>query len=468
MDTFESTLHVLGDIVWGPHMAILLLGIGLFLTIRMRFVQVRRFGLSFRLLLGKKDFGESAKERKGDISPFQALTTSLAATIGNGNIGGVCTAIAMGGPGAVFWMWLSAFFGMATKVAEAVLGQKFKKILPGGAVVGGPMYYIKDGLGLPWLAGIFAFFMGCKPLFSTTVIQSNSVAYVLKTQIGIEPWISGLGLAVLTWLVIIGGIKSIAKVTEYVSPIMVFFYIFGAFFIIIFFASRLPHAFSLIFVGAFKPSAITGGIAGITIRNAIRYGFSRGAYSNEAGTGTAAVFHASAQTSEPVRQGLIASLDVFIDTLVICTLTALAVLVTGAWTEGTSTGMAAEAFNTAFPRIGGFPVGGLIVAASSFLFGYSSLIAVPYYGEISFSYLLGPWIKHPFRWIFCLVIFIGAVLKVEEAWLIGDVFNGMMAFTNLIGIIGLAGLAVISVKSYLNKIDSYKNQRNFQGGIDES
>jgi len=452
MDLFERSIRLLGDIVWGPHMLILLLGAGIYLNIRLRFVQLRRFGLSFRLLLGNKDFGESAEERKGDISPFQALSASLAAVIGNGNIAGVCTAIAMGGPGAVFWMWLAAFFGMATKVAEAVLGQKFKITAPDGTIKGGPMYYISHGLGLPWLAGIFAFFMGCKPLFSTTSIQSNSVALVLRTQLGIEPWITGIGLAFLTWLVIIGGIKSIARVAEFLSPIMVFLYITGALITIIIFYHKIPDALSLIFVGAFKPAAVTGGVAGMTIRNAIRYGFSRGAYSNEAGTGTAAVFHASAQTSEPVRQGLIASLDVFIDTLVICTLTALTVLVTGVWNQGiTSTEMTAAAFNAAIPW-----VGGLIVAVSSFLFGYSSLIAVTYYGEISFSYLLGPWIKWPFRWIFCVVIFIGATMKVEEAWSIGDVFNGMMASTNLIGLIGLAGLAAFSVKSYLKKIDSIK------------
>ncbi len=453
MDLFERSIRLLGDIVWGPHMLILLLGTGIYLTIRFRFVQLRRFGLSFRLLLGNRDFGESAKERRGDISPFQALAASLAAVIGNGNIAGVCTAIAMGGPGAVFWMWLAAFFGMATKVAEAVLGQKFKITAPDGTIKGGPMYYISQGLGLPWLAGIFAFFMGCKPLFSTTSIQSNSVALVLRTQLGIEPWITGLGLAVLTWLVIIGGIKSIARVAEILSPIMVFLYIAGALITITLFYDKIPDALSLIFVGAFKPSAVTGGVAGMTIRNAIRYGFSRGAYSNEAGTGTAGVFHASAKTSEPVRQGLIASLDVFIDTLVICTLTALTVLVTGVWNQGiTSTEMTAEAFNAAIPW-----VGGLIVAVSSFLFGYSSLIAVPYYGEISFSYLLGSWIKWPFRWIFCIVIFIGATMKVEEAWSIGDVFNGMMASTNLIGLIALAGLAAVSVKSYLKKIDSTKS-----------
>ena len=322
MDIFERVVRFLGMIVWGPQTLVLLLGAGLFLTIRLRFVQVRRFGLSFRLLWGSKDFGESRAERKGDISPFQALMTSLAAVIGNGNIAGVCTAIAMGGPGSVFWMWLGAVVGMATKLVETVLGQKFKQVMPDGTVAGGPMYYIAHGLRLPWLAGIFAFFMGCKPLFSTSSIQSNSIALVLKTELGLAPWISGLGLAILTWLVIIGGIKSIARVAEILSPFMVILYILGALVTIVIFAANIPQAFSLIFVGAFKPSAITGGVAGMTVARAIRYGLSRGAYSNEAGTGTAAVFHASAKTSEPVRQGLLASLDVFADTIIICTLTA--------------------------------------------------------------------------------------------------------------------------------------------------
>lgn len=451
MDTFDRVIRFLGSLVWGPHMVILILGVGLYLTIRLRFVQIRHFGLSFRLLLGRKDLGESEKERKGDITPFQALTTSLACTIGNGNIAGVCTAIAMGGPGAVFWMWMGALLGMATKLVEAVLGQKFKKIMPDGSIAGGPMYYISEGLRLPWLAGVFAFFMGCKPLFSTSTIQSNSIALAVRTQLGIEPWISGLGLAVLTWLVIIGGIKSIAKVTEFLSPFMVFLYILGGMITLIIFAPRLPHALSLIFIGAFKPSSITGGVAGMTVARAIRYGLARGAYSNEAGTGTAAVFHATAKTSEPVRQGLIASLDVFIDTLVICTLTALTVLASGAWTEGTSTEMTAAAFNAAFPG-----VGGLIVATSSFLFGYSSLIAVTYYGEISFSYLFGVWIKRPYRWVFCLMILVGAVLEVEVAWSIGDVINGMMAFTNLFGILGLSALAISAIKDYLKNIDKFK------------
>jgi AGCS family alanine or glycine:cation symporter len=452
MDLFENIVRFLAKIVWGPQTLILLFGAGFFLTLRLRFIQVRRFGLSLRFLLGKREFGETREERKGDISPFQALTTSLAATIGNGNIGGVCTAIAMGGPGAVFWMWLCAFFGMATKLVEALLGQKFKKILPDGTIAGGPMYYIKEGLGLPWLAAIFAFFMGCKPLFSTTVVQSNSIALALKTHTGLSPLISGLGLAILTWMVIIGGIKSIAKVTKFLSPVMFLAYVVIPFIALFMFIDQIPHALSLIFIGAFKPSAVAGGVVGVTVARAIRYGFARGAYSNEAGTGTAAVYHAAAQTSEPVRQGLIAALDVFLDTLIICTLTALTVLLTGAWMEGTSTEMAVSAFNLVIPQIGG-----LIVVASSFLFGYSSLIAVPYYGEISFSFLWGARIKYPYRWLFCVFIIVGSVLRVEVAWSIGDIFNGMMAFSNLIGVVGLSSLAVISVKKYLKGLEDAKN-----------
>ena len=251
----------------------------------------------------------------------------------------------------------------------------------------------------------------------------------------------------LVWLVIVGGIRSIARVTVFLSPFMVVLYIFGAFFCLVAFAPQIPRALSLIFIGAFNPSAVGGGVAGITMAQAIRQGLAKGAYSNEAGTGTAAVFHAAARTGEPVRQGLIASLDVFIDTIVVCSLTALAVLVTGAWTEGISTEMTVNAFNAALPGIGG-----LIVASASFLFGYSSLIANPYYGMISYCYLFGMWFKKPFPWIFCALIFLGSVVKVEVAWSIGDIFNGMMVFTNMIGVLALAGLAVLSINIYLEKM----------------
>jgi len=387
------------------------------------------------------------------------LTTSLAAIIGNGNIAGVCTAIAMGGPGSVFWMWLSATLGMGTKLVETVLGQKFRKIMPDGSIAGGPMYYIREGLKLTWLAGAYALFMGCKSLFSIPIVQSNSIAVAMTSELGIKPWMSGLGLAFCTWLVIVGGIKTIGKVTEFLSPFMVALYVFGAFFTIITFASQLPEAFTMIFTGAFNPSAVGGGIAGVTIARAIRYGMARGTYSNEAGTGTAAVLHAAARTSEPARQGFLGSLDVFIDTLVICSLTALAVLTSGAWTHGTSTEMTANAFNSAMPQIGG-----LIVVASSFLFGYSSLISVSYYGKIALNYLFGPWIKRPYNWVFCLFIYIGATLEVEVAWSVGDMVNGLMAVTNLIGVLGLSGIAVAAVKTYLKNLDLSEKTNHLSGG----
>ena len=301
------------------------------------------------------------------------------------------------------------------------------------------------------LAAVFSFFMAGKALFGTTVVQSNSIALSLQTQFGVAPIISGVVVAVIVWMAIIGGIHSIARVTTVLSPLMVTLYIGGALVTVLLFADRVPEALRLIMVGAFNPTALGGGAAGVTVAMAMRYGMARGAYSNEAGTGTAAVFHAAARTSEPVRQGLIASLDVFIDTLVICTLTALAVLVTGAWTTGTSTEMTVNAFNTALPGIGG-----TIVVASSLLFGISSLIANPYYGEISSVYLFGERIRVPYRWAFCGMILLGSMTRVEAAWSMGDLFNGMMAFPNLIGILFLTGFATREVRSYLERMSTAK------------
>jgi len=366
--------------------------------------------------------------------------------VGNGNIAGVCTSIAMGGPGAVFWMWVLAAVGMATKMVEVILGHTFRRVMPDGSVAGGPMYYLRDGLHLPWLAGAYALVMAGKATFATTIIQSNSIAVAMQSELGLRPWLSGLGLAFVTWLVIVGGIRAIGRVTEFLSPIMVVLYVLGGLFTILYFYDRIPEAVSLIFVGAFKPSALGGGVVGVTVARAIRYGLARGTYSNEAGTGTAAVLHAPARTAEPARQGFLGALDVFIDTMVICTITALAVLTSGAWTHGTSTEMTANAFNLALPVAGGF-----IVAASSFLFGYSSLIAVSYYGKIALSFLLGSWIRKPYNWIYCLFIIVGASLEVETAWSVGDLVSGLMVVTNLVGVVGLSGLAVRTVRLYLQK-----------------
>jgi len=260
-EAFAQLLGILGAAVWGPHTTLLLLGVGLYLSLRLRFAQLRHLGLTLRLLVRGGSYGDSLEGARGDVSPVQALTTSLAATIGNGNIAGVCTAIAMGGPGAVFWMWLSALLGMATKIAEAVLGQRFRQTAEDGSVSGGPMYYLSVGLGMPWMAAVFAFFMGGKALFATTLVQSNSIAIALEAQVGLPGWVSGLGVAVLVWLVIIGGIRSIARVTLLLSPAMVALYVAGALVTVALHAGRIPQALELILRGAFDPAAVGGGVA---------------------------------------------------------------------------------------------------------------------------------------------------------------------------------------------------------------
>ena len=446
--TWETALSGLAGLLWGPPTVLMLLGLGIYLTIRLRFVQIRKLGFAGRLLLGNSQLGESTGERRGEVSPVGALTVSLATVIGNGNIAGVCTAIELGGPGAIFWMWVSALFGMATKLAEAVLGQQFKVTSPDGCVVGGPMYYLSHGLGWNWLAGAFAFFMGCKALFSTSIVQANSIAVAMQSQLNISPWVSGVILAISTWLVIIGGLHSIARVAQVLAPLMVVLYFGGAAITLMEFAHQIPEAFRLIVVGAFQPQAVGGGVAGATLATAMRYGLARGAYSNEAGTGTAGVFHAPARTSEPVRQGLLASLDVFLDTFVVCSLTALVVLVTGVWNqEASSTAMAASAFSLSMPLVGGW-----IVAFSSLLFGFSSLVGTPYYGETALGFLCGTSIKLPFRWAYCALVLAGSLLTVRSAWSVGDILNGLMTVTNLVGLIGLSGLVIKLVRDYSARV----------------
>jgi len=452
MQNFNQAIQWLASIVWGWQTVLLLLGVGVYLTFRLRVIQFRRFPFMVKLLLQDSDFGERSDDRTGEVSPVQALMVSLANTVGMGNIAGVCTAIAMGGPGAVFWMWLSALFGMATKLVEAILGQRYKAVAEDGSVAGGPMYYLGQMSSLKWLGGLFACVMGCKALVSTSVIQSNSIAMAMENQWDLAPWICGIVLAIFTWLVIIGGLRSIVRVVQVMTPVMVVLYLGGAIATVISFADKIPHAFSLILVGAFNPSAVGGGVAGAGIAAAMRYGLARGAYSNEAGTGTAGIFHATAKTNEPVRQGLLASFDVFIDTIVICSLTALAVLTSGAWTEGTGVEMTVRAFTATMPTMGG-----MIVAVSSLLFGFSSLVGTTYLGETAFAYLFGAKAKKPFRWCYCVMVLVGANLRVEVAWSLGDVFNGMMALVNLIGIIGLSGLAVELVQDYFARQNTAEN-----------
>ncbi|MFQ5824232.1 MAG: alanine/glycine:cation symporter family protein [bacterium] len=448
LEWYHDLIRVVSNIVWGTPTLILLFGAGLVFTIRLGFIQLRKFGLASKFLfLGTKKKTKHLSGYPGDISPFQALMVALAGAIGNGNIAGVATALTLGGPGAIFWMWLSALLGMATMYAESVLGIKYRIKLKDGSMASGPMYYIRDGLGWRWLAGIFAFFMGIKALFSTTMVQSNSISLVISKHTDLPMFAVATGLAAITWIVIVGGIPRIGQIAQGLTPFMSAIYVGSGFLILIIFMDKIPNAIGLILAHAFSPMAAAGGFAGASIQAAMRYGVARGAYSNEAGTGSAPVAHGAAKTKNPVPQGLIAMLGVFVDTLVICTMTALVILVTDVWQSGqTSTALTSEAFSSAFPGIGGW-----IVLLSSLFFGYSSLISWPYYGEQCFSYLFGIRIKMPYRWAFCLMILIGGITRVEFVWNIGDILNGMMAIPNLIAILALSGVVIKLTKEELTK-----------------
>jgi AGCS family alanine or glycine:cation symporter len=433
----NTVIETISTIVWGPHMLILLVGTGIYLTVRLRFIQVSRFAPGVKLLGGAAQRKVAGKDVPGDITPLQAFMTSLAGMVGNGNIAGVATAIAAGGPGALFWMWISAVFGMATKFAESFLGVYFREKRRDGLIAAGPMYYIRNGAKLGWLASIFAVAMGIKTLFSTSMIQMNSIALAVRSQLGVPMLATGVVIAVLVWLVIIGGIKSIARFSQAFSPFMVILYLGGAIVVILMNAHKLPGAFDMIISGAFHPTAAIGGFAGAGVMAAIRYGVARGVYSNEAGTGSSPIAHGAAMTDQPVRQGLIAMMDVFVDTILICSVTGLAILVMGDWTEGlTSTELVTVSFERAFS------MGGTIVMLGSLMFGFSTLVCWPYYGEQCFVYLFGVWIKRPFRWLFCGIIVLGSTLKVETVWNVADILNGMQAIPNLTGVLILSGLVV--------------------------
>ncbi len=418
--------------VWGPYMLALLVGTGIYLTFRLRFVQFFRLPAALGLI-----FSRHNNRGQGDIPPVQALTTALSATIGTGNIAGVATAIYLGGPGAIFWMWICAVFGMATKYTEALLAVRFRHVMPDGNMQGGPMCYISDGLGLRWLGWLFAF-MGSIAAFGIgSMVQSNSVAIALKETWRIPDVLTGMVLGLLTGVVIIGGIKRIGKVTEKIVPIMGIFYVLGAMTIIVLNLDAMPGALTLIFKHAFTPIAAQGGFAGAAVTSAMRFGIARGIFSNEAGLGSAPIAHAAAQTSEPARQGLIAMTGVFFDTIVICSMTALVILVTGAWSSGfTSSALTHLAFERGLP--GG---GGLIVTIGLVFFAYSTMIGWAYYGEECVSYIFGTRAKVPYRYVFCLAIVLGAFQRVGFVWDFSDTMNGAMAIPNLIGLLGLSSVA---------------------------
>ncbi len=449
----ESILNQISTIVWGPIMLTLLFGVGLYLTIGLRFLPWRRVPNAFLLLWrGRKT--DASKE--GDITPFQALMTALSATVGTGNIAGVGTAIALGGPGAIFWMWLTALIGMATKYAEAVLAVHFREVDHRGMHVGGPMYYIKNGLGKKawWLASLFALFGMLAGFGIGNTVQSNSVADVLQTHFSVPTWITGLVLAIIAAAVILGGIKRLGQVTARLVPVMAIIYVLGSLVVIGTNLSGIPAAFGIIFDHAFNGTAATGGFAGAAVWAAIRFGVARGVFSNEAGLGSAPIAHAAAQTNNPVQQGTIAMLGTFIDTLIVCTMTALVIILTGAWTQiDPSTGEAltgASLSTTAFNSgISGF--GGLIVSFGLVVFAFSTILGWSYYSERCAEFLFGEKIILPFRILWIIAVFIGAIGNLSFIWLLADVLNGLMAIPNLIALALLSPLVFRLTRSALEK-----------------
>ena len=463
MTQFLDGLLLLVDKVsgflWFPAVTVLLVGTGILLTFATRWIQVSRFWESMRLIFGKSSRSE---EGEGDISPFAALMTALAATVGNGNIAGVATAIATGGPGAPFWMWVSGFFGMATKYAEGFLGVAFRRVADDGTMIGGPMYYARDAVGWPrtgaFLGGFFAVAGAITAVFGTgNMAQSNSMALAFNEQFGVPFWISGMALVVLVGLVILGGIKRIGEVAERLVPTMIFFYMGGAIIILIVKFTEIPEAFSLIVRSAFGLQAVAGAAIGTSVQKAISIGVRRGVLSNESGLGSAAIAQAASKSDDPAKNGLLAMTGTFIDTIVVNTMTTLTIVLTGAYqlTDAwrgagaagnlTSTALTQQAFNSVIPY------GGVIIAVASFLFGYSTLLAWSYYGEQCIAYLLGIRVKMLYRYCFLVLLFTGAMLQgryVNIVWYVGDIFNAFMSLPNLIALVLLTGFVARFTKDY--------------------
>jgi AGCS family alanine or glycine:cation symporter len=512
MQTFGNLMDAVNGVVWGPLMIVLLVGTGLYLTLRLGFVQFRYFRHALRSISGKYD----DPEEEGDVSHFQALCAALSATIGIGNIAGVATAIALGGPGAVFWMWVTALVGMATKFTSCSLALRYRVIHPDGSASGGPMYFLERGLNLKWLGVLFALFAGVASFGIGCAVQSNSVADgllsvmpetvqgtridrsvpIIGGTVAVKPVI-GVFLAFMIWIVIIGGIRRIAQVASKIVPFMCVVYILGAAVILLRNIGTVPEALDQIFRYAFTPMAAGGGFVGVVLSRTIQKGVARGVFSNESGLGSAPMAHAAAKTKEMIREGFVAMLGPFIDTIIVCTMTALVIITTGAWQvrsesgellygpggkglptkitlhgKGvqvigsvgenpepfvdengepyllpTSASLTARAFETGLPGAGHW-----IVAFGLILFAYSTMIAWSYYGDRCFEYLLGPRAITPYRYLFCLFAIIGTISGLDLVWTIADNLNALMAVPNLIALLGLAGVVVRETKDYVRRM----------------
>jgi AGCS family alanine or glycine:cation symporter len=432
-----ESVQAVANALFMPYVVAVLLGTGLFLTIRLRFVQVRRFGDAVRAMLARQAPGAG-----GVLTPFQAFMTALGASVGTGNIAGVATAIISGGPGALFWIWVYGFVATAIKFSEAVLAIEFRRVEAGG-VKSGPMYYLRDGLKSPALAWVYALLAGVGALTTTPFTQPNSIAVAANAVFGVPTWITGVVVAVLVAAVIIGGIRSIGRAAEALAPLKIGLYLVGGLIVIVTFAERLPSVLSLVVTEALAPRSALG----FGLFMAMRYGIARGVYASEAGYGTAAVAYGTAKTSDATQQGLQAVMEVFIVCFVTSTISALTILVSGVAETSiaarqaggeflTSTAAVAAAFDAALPTVGGW-----VVVFCVFLFGYTTLTGWAYYGEQFLEYLGGRRIRLPYRWTYCLLIPFGAALAPEAVWAWGDLMNALQIFPNVVGLIGLSAIA---------------------------
>ena len=447
---YIKLLDQIDSFVWGPPLLILLVGTGILLTLRLKLLQVTRLPMALKLIFTAKNNGS------GDVSSFGALCTALAATVGTGNIVGVATAVKAGGPGAIFWMWMAAFFGMATKYAEGLLAVKYRSVDANGQISGGPMYYIEKGLGKKYrplaimfaVSGVLVAFFGIG-----TFAQVNSIVDSCQLTMGIPNYVTAIVITLLVALVTLGGLQSIARVSTKIVPFMAIFYLLSCGYILVKFADQLPNAIQLVITSAFSGTAAAGGFLGATVMMAIRNGVARGVFSNESGLGSAPIAAAAAKTKWPAEQGLISMTGTFIDTIIICTLTGLALVVTGSWAgEAKGAAMTQEAFSAALPGFG--PV---VLTVGIVLFAFTTILGWNYYGERCCEYLFGVKGIKPYRIIFIGLVASGAFLKLEAIWLLADIVNGLMAIPNLIALLGLSGVVVMETNRYL---DHMANKRN--------
>jgi alanine or glycine:cation symporter, AGCS family len=430
LDQIVAANSWLNGYVWGWPMIVLLLGTGALLTVLTGAVQFRYLGFALREVLGK--LTEKKSTEPGSVSPFQAVATALASTVGVGNIAGVATAISIGGPGSLFWLWVSGLLGMCTKFAEIVIAMHYRQPDDTGTMRGGAMYTLKHGLRMPWLGTIFAALVALAAFGIGNMVQANSVADSVRASFGLPPAVTGVLLAVITGIVILGGIKRIGAITEIMVPFMALIYIGGGLVVLLRYASAVPGAVALVFASAFSGAAATGGFAGATVMMALRYGVARGLFSNEAGLGSAPMVHAAARTDHPVRQGLYGIFEVFVDTMLVCTVTGLVILTTGVWAGGaTGAALAGEAFAIGLPGTAGH----LVVTISLVLFAFSTLVGWSYYGETGVVYLFGAKAAMPYRVLWLIFIYVGATGSLHLVWDVADTLNGLMALPNLVSVL---------------------------------